>query len=344
MIGGGPLDRAAILRAAAAAAAAAGVGASPATAAGIGFPRRHPRWRIVFVNHATTNPFFVPTRYGIEDAASMLGVEATWTGSATSDVDQMVAAMKHAIDQRAAGIAVSIIHPTAFNDQTARAVLELGIPVVAYNADGGRGNARLAYVGQDLYQSGLKFGARIVELVGEGDILIFIATPGQQNMQPRVDGALDALRDSGADIQPHVVATGTDLERERRTIEAAYRSNPHLRGLFAVDGGSTRGVAAVMRAHGLHRRGVRAGGYDLLPETLRAIRDGHLDFTIDQQPYLQGFVPILQLFLSRYSDGLVAPADTNTGLLFVTNANVAPYLTTRTRFEGSVATGGRPAR
>ena len=79
-----------------------------------------------------------------------------------------------------------------------------------------------------------------------------------------------------------------------------------------------------MREHGLHARGVRAGGYDLLPETLQAIHDGDLDFTIDQQPYLQGFLPVLQLFLDRYSGGLVAPADTNTGLNFVTRAERRP--------------------
>ena len=90
-----------------------------------------------------------------------------------------------------------------------------------------------------------------------------------------------------------------------------------------------------MRAHGLHAKGVRAGGYDLLPATLRAIEDRHLDFTIDQQPYLQGFLPVLQLFLDRYSGGLVAPADTNTGLNFVTRENVGRYLTTLSRYEGS---------
>jgi simple sugar transport system substrate-binding protein len=97
-----------------------------------------------------------------------------------------------------------------------------------------------------------------------------------------------------------------------------------------------------MRRHGLHARGVRAGGYDLLPQTLRAIRERHLDFTIDQQPYLQGFLPVLQLFLDRYSGGLVVPADTNTGLNFVTRQNVARYLTTRSRFEGSSSSESFP--
>jgi simple sugar transport system substrate-binding protein len=90
-----------------------------------------------------------------------------------------------------------------------------------------------------------------------------------------------------------------------------------------------------MRAHKLHARGVRAGGYDLLPTTLRAIGDAHMDFTIDQQPYLQGFQPVVQLFLHRYSSGLVVPADTNTGLNFITRKNVRRYLTTKSRFEGS---------
>ena len=65
------------------------------------------------------------------------------------------------------------------------------------------------------------------------------------------------------------------------------------------------------------------------------MRRRFLDFTIDQQPYLQGFYPVIQLFLYKLSGGLVAPSDTNTGLLYVTKANVKPYLTTKSRYEGS---------
>ena len=204
--------------------------------------------------------------------------------------------MRRAIDGRAHGIAVSVIDRRAFNNPTAEA-LRRGIPVVSYNADGGVGNRRLAYIGQDLYQSGLKFGARIVELVQSGEVFLFIATPGQLNIQPRIDGALDAIKDSGKPIRATVVATGPGVVEERARIEATYAAHKKLRGMFAVDGGSTQGVADVMRKHKLRSRGVRAGGYDLLPRTLRAIADGHLDFTIDQQPYLQGFLPIFQLFM-----------------------------------------------
>ena len=319
-----PLDRASLLRLAA--------GAAIGTAAG--FPQSHPRWRFVFVNHALTNPFFVPAKYGSYDAAEILGVDVEWNGSTSSDVGEMVRAMRRAIETKADGIAVSIIDPTAFNGPTALA-LSRGIPVVSYNADGGKANARLAYFGQDNYQSGLELGARLVGLVQSGDVYLFIATPRQQNIQPRIDGALDAIRDSGRPITAHVVASGVDVGAELKKIEATYQAHRSLRGLFAVDAGSTAGVANVMSRHRLHERGVRAGGYDLLTPTLQAIHDREVDFTIDQQPYLQGFLPVLQLFLYRYSSGLVAPADTNTGLNFVTRANVARYLTTKSRFEGS---------
>jgi simple sugar transport system substrate-binding protein len=324
-----PLDRAALLQRAAAAVAGSAAGDGPNS-----FPQPHPQWRFVFVNHALTNPFFVPAKNGSHDAAQVLGATADWTGSVSSNVGEMVKAMRHAIETRAAGIAVSIIDPNAFNGPTALA-LSKGIPVVGYNADGGKGNARLAYIGQDNYQSGLELGARIVGLCKSGDVYLFIATPGQQNIQPRIDGALDAIRDSGNLIRAHVVSSGVAVGGEHKKIEATYRAHPALRGLFAVDAGSTAGVAEVMRKYSLHRRGVHGGGWDLLPTTLRAIHDRDLDFTIDQQPYLQGFLPVLQLFLDRYSSGLVVPADVNTGLNFVTRASVGRYLTTQSRFEGS---------
>lgn len=338
------LDRGDLLRLAAGAAA---LGAVPKGVRQLfshgGFPQPHPRWRFVFVNHALTNPFFVPAMNGSRDAASLVGVDVRWAGSTSSDVGQMVKAMRHAIAAKVDGIAVSIIDPTAFNGAT-RLALAHGIPVMSYNADGGKQNKRLAYIGQDNYESGLELGSRLARICSRGDVYLFIATPGQANIQPRIDGALDAVRDSGKPIRAHVVSSGVDVGHERKKIEATYLAHKDLRGLFAVDAGSTAGVAEVMRKYRLRKRGVRAGGYDLLPVTLRAIHDRHLDFTIDQQPYLQGFLPVLQMFLYRYSAHLVAPADTNTGLNFVTRDNVGRYLTTKSRFEGSSSREQYPVR
>jgi simple sugar transport system substrate-binding protein len=90
-----------------------------------------------------------------------------------------------------------------------------------------------------------------------------------------------------------------------------------------------------MEKYHLSSQGIHGGGFDLLPKTLQEIKSGNLDFTIDQQPYLQGFLPVVQLFLYKLSGGLSQPVETDTGLLFVTKDNVNPYLSTETRFEGS---------
>jgi simple sugar transport system substrate-binding protein len=101
-----------------------------------------------------------------------------------------------------------------------------------------------------------------------------------------------------------------------------------------VDAGSTQGVAQVMEKYGLHEKGVRGGGYDLTPKTLELLKADHIDFTIDQQPYLQGFYPVVQLYLYTISGGLTGPADTNTGLVFLTKEAAAQYLDTTSRYEG----------
>ena len=211
-----------------------------------------------------------------------------------------------------------------------------------YNADGGKANQRLAYIGQDNYQSGLEMGARIVSLVTGGQVCLFIATPNQQNIQPRIDGALDAIRDSGKPIKVHVVASGVDVATERKKIEASYQANKNVRGLFAVDAGSTAGVAQVMRAHGLHAKGVRAGGYDLLPETLRRSTTASSTSRSTSSRTCRAFCRCCSCSSTATAAASSLPPDTNTGLTFVTRANVARYLTTKSRYEGSSSAEAYP--
>ena len=211
--------------------------------------------------------------------------------------------------------------------------------MLAYNADvpPGNPNERLAYIGQDLYASGYAMGQRIVNLVGSGDVALFIATPGQLNIQPRIDGATAAIKKFGAGkIKTTAIATGALLPDEVAKIEAYYLGHKNLKGMFAVDAGSTQAVGQTVAKYELKSKGVKAGGYDLTPTTLKLIQAGQLDFTIDQQPYLQGWLPVLQLFFYRYSSGLVAPSNTNTGIVFVTKANVKPYLSTNDPLRGQL--------
>ena len=318
------------------AAALLAAGAKTAEAAGkTPFPA-HPRWKFVFVNHVTTNPFFVPTQYGIHDACALLGCTYQWTGSQTSNVAHMVDAMNTAIAGRADAIAVPIVDPTAFNAPTAKA-MHGGIPVFAYNADApaNSDNKRLAYIGQDLFKSGYQMGTKIVKLVGSGEVALFIATPGQLNIQPRIDGAAAAIKKLGKGIKYHEITTGPTVNEELTKIKAYYLGHQHIKGMFAVDAGSTQGVGEVMRQFGLNKKGVHAGGFDLLPKTLDLIKSGDLDFSIYQQPYLQGFYTVMEMFMYKVSGGRVGPADINTGLEFITKATVKPYMVSKNRYEGS---------
>jgi simple sugar transport system substrate-binding protein len=295
----------------------------------------HKRWKIVFVNHVTTNPFFVPTQYGIQDAASAFGFDYQWTGSANADVGEMVNAFNAAIASKADAIAVPIVDPKAF-DKPIRRALDAGIAVFAYNADAPKGstNPRLAYIGQDLYLSGYQMGERIASQIDSGLVALFIATPGQLNIQPRLDGALDAIKKSGKKIDAQTIATGATVNEELSKIKAFYLGHQNLKGMFAVDAGSTQGVAQVMKESNLAAKGVHGGGFDLLPRTVQLIHEGVLDFTIDQQPYVQGFYTAMEAFVFLASGGLVGPANINTGLKFVTKGSVEPYLNTETRYEG----------
>jgi simple sugar transport system substrate-binding protein len=182
-----------------------------------------PKYKFVFVNHVTTNPFFTPTQYGIEDASALVNTTFQWTGSKTADVSEMVNAMNAAISAKADGIAVCLVDQKAFNAPTDKA-LDAGIPVVSYNADT-TGNNRLAYIGQDLFASGVEMGKRIVDLVGSGKVGLFIATPGSLNIQPRIDGAIDSIKKSGKDIEYKTVATGAELNEELSRIDAWYLGN-----------------------------------------------------------------------------------------------------------------------
>lgn len=297
-----------------------------------------PKWKFVFVCHVTTNPFFTPTQYGASDAAKLLGVDFQWTGSVNSVVAEMVDATNTAVTGKADGLALAVVDKAAFRAPVDRA-LDAGIPVVSYNADGARddpGTNRLAYIGQGLYESGYALGQRALTKIDSGDVAGFIATPGQLNIQPRIDGAQQAFKDSGKPINFTAVATNADVTQGLSIIDAYVQGHPSLAGLLAVDAGSTQSVGQTVAKYKLRDKGLKvAGGFDLVPETLNSVKAGDLDYTIDQQPYLQGFLPMLALYFYKVSGGLLFPCQTNTGLLFVTKDNVDPYQSTKSRYEGS---------
>jgi len=285
------------------------------------------------VNHVTTNVFFTPTQNGAADACKLLGTSYTWTGSATSNVSEMVNSINSAVSSKVQGIGTTLISPTAFNGPV-QAALKAGIPVVAYNADEPQ-TGRLSYIGQDLFVSGQQMGDQIVKLLPNGgEIALFIATPGAANIQPRIDGAKDTLK-SHSNIKYDVVATGAAVPAELTVINSWAQSHSSAKGMFAVDAGSTQGIAQTIQKQGLKPKGWVGGGYDLTPITEQLLAAGYIEFTIDQQPYLQGFLPILQLYMYNASGGLSGIAETDTGLKFLDKTTVVPYSSTKSRYEGT---------
>jgi simple sugar transport system substrate-binding protein len=295
-------------------------------------------YKFTMVNHVTTNVFFTPTQSGASDACKLLGCSYQWTGSASSNVGEMVNSINSAITSKVDGIATTLISPTAFTAPVSKA-LAAKIPVIAYNADEPQ-TGRLAYVGQDLFVSGQQMGEHIVSLLPNGgEIGLFIATPGAANIQPRIDGAKDTLK-SHSNIKYDVVATGAAVPAELTAISSWAQGHSSAKGMFAVDAGSTQGLAQTIQKQGLNKKGWVGGGYDLTPITEQLLAAGYIEFTIDQQPYLQGFLPILELYLYNASQGLTGPADVDTGLKFLDKTTVVPYSSTKSRYEGTSTSPG----
>jgi simple sugar transport system substrate-binding protein len=252
----------------------------------------------------------------------------------------MVSYLNSAIAAKANGIATTVITATSFTTPV-KTAMDAGIPVVSYNADGVVTNGvpiigtnRLCYVGQALYNSGQAMGNRIKSLIPTpGNVVIFIATPGSGNIQPRFDGAASVLKPAGFTL--HEIATGA-LTAQEAAAEKAYLTGAKstLKGAFAVDAGSTELLGPSLASVGLAGK-IPAGGFDLTPGTLNAINAGQIDFTIDQEPYLQGFLPVMYLYLFNLTGGLIVPPNTDTGLTFVTKSTVGSYLNTKTSYEGS---------
>jgi len=314
---------------------------STASAAAGNFPTT-PKWKFTFICHVTDNSFFTPTQYGMADAAAILGLPTpAWTGalSTQSTVPTMLQAFNAAVTASSPGIATTVVSATSFVSPINQA-LSQGIPVVTYNANGASDNPTngMAYVGQELLISGQEVGKRLASLMKKGDTAVgFIAQPGSLNIQPRMDGATQALEAAGMKVMfgNKGVDSGASATQEAQVVPQFLQSHGNqIQGCFAVDGGTTALLGTSLQKYGLVGK-VHAGGFDLEPQSLSAIKAGQLDFTIDQSPYLQGFLPTLYLYLFQLSGGLVSPPTTDTGLKFVTKGNVDPYTATPSRFEGS---------
>jgi simple sugar transport system substrate-binding protein len=296
----------------------------------------------VFVSHDTLDPLLVATQFGAQDAAALVKCEMQWTGSPRGSASETLRALRSAISKKADGIAVSIVDDKTFAPE-ADAAVRAGIPLIAFNVDSGSSSRRYAYVGENPRASGARVGAEAARLAPRSNVLLFAPERAQVWTERRLQGLIAGLAGSKQAPAAIVVRLSGDVRSQQSAVEKAYQGQRGLRGLFAVDGTGTLAVGRAIKRLGLRAKGVHGGGYDLLPGDLSLVADGTLDFVVDQQPYVQGFAPVLQLFLARISQGTVIPWDTETTVL-LRKADVKAFLATKSRFEGSSSRHEYPLR
>jgi simple sugar transport system substrate-binding protein len=285
-----------------------------------------PKYKFAMVSHVTAVSFWVPAKNAVEDAAKAFNVKVDWLGPEGMDVPKQAEILAAAVASDYDGIGVTLVDPTAFNESV-QAALAKGIPVVSFNADS-PDSGRMAYVGQVDTPTGYMMGQRIAKLVPKGGKLaLWIVDPGHVSLEGRLAGTKQALDELGIKYDVQAGAGGGKMAENEALVEAYVRAHPDVVGLFCVDAEITEGIGSVIDRLGLKGK-VVGGGFDLTPRTLDFISKGDLDFTIDQQPYDQGFFTIVNLFLYVESGKLLRPCEINTGVGVVTKDNVALYLQT----------------
>jgi simple sugar transport system substrate-binding protein len=281
--------------------------------------------RIAVVTHGqASDPFWAIVKKGIDDAARRSGVAVSYRAPDTYDIRRMRRMIDDAISARLDGLVVSLPDAKGLAPAIKRAE-KAGIPVVSINSgsDQFRKLGILAHVGQPEFRAGLGAGERLAR-AGVRDALCVNQEVGNAGLDERCHGVATALgrvggraRVLGVDVQ--------DSTGARRKIAAAL-TDANIDGVITLGPGGATPALQALDAGGLRKR-VKVATFDLSPAVLEAVRDRRMLFAVDQQPYLQGYLPITML--AERSRHMLFPASGElipTGPQFVTPENAAEVL------------------
>ncbi len=277
--------------------------------------------RFVLVTHGqSADPFWSVVANGARDAAEDMGVRAEYQAPTTFDMVEMSNLIDAAVASRPDGLVVSIPDPDALGSSIRRAV-EAGIPVISINSGGDayRALGVLAHVGQTEYEAGRKGGERLAQ-AGARHVLCVNHEVGNLAQDQRCEGLRDALSEAGGTSRVLAVQLA-DPEDTQQRIAGAIAADPTLDGVLTLGPAAAAPALAALAASG--RGGsVAYATFDLTLEVLRGIEEGRIAFAIDQQQYLQGYLPIV--LLAKYLETLTMPGGgevVRTGPGFVTREN-----------------------
>ena len=288
------------------------------TPAGPGIPAGEGETRIAVVTHGqASSPFWAIVRTGVGAAERQMGVGVDYEAPDVYSLERMIELVDQAVASKPAGLVVSLPEPGLA--PAIRRAVKAGVPVVSINSgsDVYRGLGVLAHVGQPEGRAGYAAGRRLARS-GVRSALCVNQQVGNQGLDARCAGLARAMREAGGSAR--VLGVDDQSAATPRRIGAAVVAGD-VDGIIAAN--ATSGMQAVDGVARVRRTGrVRIGAFDLGPEVLEAVRSGKLRFAVDQQPYLQGYLPVVMLAnRARYG---ILPSQGDvvaTGANFVTRAN-----------------------
>ncbi|GHG89566.1 substrate-binding domain-containing protein [Streptomyces lanatus] len=275
------------------------------------------RLKVALITHGGEgDAFWELVQKGAQVAAAKDDIDLTY--AADDDPAGQAGLMRDAIRQKVDGIAVTLAKPTAMAGPVAEA-RAAGIPVVGLNSgiDDWKPAGLIEYFGQDESVAGRAVGDKLDDL-GAGHALCVIHERGNVALEARCAGVKKAF---GGETE-NLYVDGTDMDAVTATIEARLSQNPDIDEV--VTNGAQFGLAAV-KSVDQSRSKAHIATFDLNKDLVKAVQDGDVQFAVDQQPYLQGYLAVDSLWLHRTNGNTLGggEAPVLTGPAFVTKANVA---------------------
>ncbi|MEU0200131.1 MULTISPECIES: substrate-binding domain-containing protein [unclassified Streptomyces] len=274
-----------------------------------------PRMTVALITHAAPgDTFWDLIRKGAQAAAAKDNIKLVYSSNPTAGNQANL--VQNAIDQKVDGIALTAAKPDAMKAVVAKAKAA-GIPVVGFNSglDDWKELGMLEYFGQDENIAGQAFGERL-DQQGAKHAVCVIQEQGQVALEARCAG----LKKGFQGTTEILYVNGTDMPSVKSTLTAKLQDS-------SIDQVVTLGAPIALTAvQSVKDAGSKAkvATFDLNKDLVGAIRSGSVEFAVDQQPYLQGYLAVDALWLYRtngnVSGGGTAPV--LTGPAFVTKDNV----------------------
>ncbi|MFJ3714999.1 sugar ABC transporter substrate-binding protein [Streptomyces sp. NPDC090057] len=275
-----------------------------------------PRMTVALVTHQSAgDTFWDIVRKGAEAAAAKDNIKLVY--SHDPDAGRQAGLVQNAVDQKVDGIAVTLAKPDAMKDAVGRAKAA-GIPVVGLNSglSDWKRLGLLQFFGQDETVAGEAFGKKLNE-VGAKKAVCVIQEQGNVGLTQRCDG----VKKTFTGTTETLYVNGADMPSVKSTITAKLKQDKAID--YVVTLGAPFALTAVQSVDDAGSR-ARIATFDLNKSLTGAVKKGTVQFAVDQQPYLQGYLAIDSLWLYKnngnYSGGGEQPV--LTGPAFVDKSNV----------------------